>query len=588
MDLRHSAVFPLLGYSVFAILWIGRGVVLHPESRVLGDKYPDKTIVMWSFLWWPQQLAHGHDPFLARVVWAPYGVDLSWVTSMPGASVLLAPFSETLGPVFAYNLAALAAPPLAAWAAFLLARRLTANSSAALVAGFLFGFSPYMAGQSSSHLNLSLVFLVPLLGYLAVTFVQGGLGRWLYATFFGLALAAQFYFSTEVFATFTLMAAISFLITWLVLRELRGRLGALAVYSGVAYIATGVLAVPYLLHAFLGGTAPPARGVIPASEDLANLVVPTRTTWLQLPGSHSIAQHFSSNGAEQGAYLGFLLLGVFVLATVELRGRRRRGVWVLLLSALASTLLALGPRIRADGHKIADGAWILVGRLPAIQSALPIRFDMYTTLFSALVVALWLAQGTQHRGWRYGLAILAVAIMLPTPNSSHWASKVPQSSFFTTPAYRRYLRSGETALVLPYGPTGWSMLWQAESGFRFSMIGGWVGRSILRPDCRSYWEYRDLVGVRPADNGSAFRRFVISHHVRVVVEAPGTQPFARRLIRTVFPDVRPIRVADATLFQLPPNLPAALPKNSPPLTPSTLPQNPPSDLPCAVPTYANS
>src|SRR4051812_26460631 len=88
----------LVGYAAFAIVWLARGVVLHPESRVFGDRFADKTILMWSFLWWPHRLAHGHDPFITKAIWVPHGIDLAWVTAMPGASLLLSPLSETLGP----------------------------------------------------------------------------------------------------------------------------------------------------------------------------------------------------------------------------------------------------------------------------------------------------------------------------------------------------------------------------------------------------------------------------------------------------------------------------------------------------------
>src|SRR5262249_37522744 len=185
----------------FAALWIGRGVLVHPGARVLGDPYKDKTILMWSFLWWPHAIAHGHDPFAANVVWAPHGVDLAWVTSSPTLSLALTPVSETVGPVVAYNLAALAAAPLAAWTAFLLARRLTGRFGASLVAGFLFGFSPYLIGQSVGHLNLSFVCLVPLAGLLAVRFFQGSLGRRRFTVLLALVLALQFGISTEIFAT---------------------------------------------------------------------------------------------------------------------------------------------------------------------------------------------------------------------------------------------------------------------------------------------------------------------------------------------------------------------------------------------------
>jgi hypothetical protein len=569
-------------------VWLGRGVLLHPEARVFGDKFPDKTIFMWSFLWFPHQLAHGHDPFDTKAIWAPHGIDLAWVTAVPAVSVVLTPISETLGPVFAYNLAALAAAPLAAWTTYLLARRLSGSRGAALVAGFLFGFSSYVMAQASSHLNLTLVFLIPLLGLLAVQFVEGDLDRWRYVGFSALALTAQFYVSTEIFATFTLVAVICFVAAYLLLYEHRERLRTLTGYSVLAYGVTGVLALPYLLHAFAGKTNPPARGVIPAAEDLANLVVPTRVTWLRPPGSQSITHHFASNGAEQGAYLGIPLLVILVLAAVMLRGRARRGVWVLLVSSLACTLLALGRDMRVDGHGFGTGIWEAIQQLPAFDSALPIRLDMYTALFAALAAALWLSRPASGRVWRFALAGLAIVVLLPTPTGSRWSSDVPQSSFFTASAYRSYVHPGETALVLPYGPTGWSMLWQAETHFRFSMIGGWVGRSILRPDCGWYWEYRNLIGVRPPDNGAEFRRFLLAHRVDVVVEAPGTQLWAKRLMKASLFDVPSVQAADATILRLPPHLSTALPAGAPTLAPSTRPQNPPSELPCTVPPYSKS
>ena len=36
----------------------------------------DKTIPMWSFVWWPHALARGHDPLDANVVWMRQGIDL--------------------------------------------------------------------------------------------------------------------------------------------------------------------------------------------------------------------------------------------------------------------------------------------------------------------------------------------------------------------------------------------------------------------------------------------------------------------------------------------------------------------------------
>jgi hypothetical protein len=583
----RSSLLPLAGYAALALVWLGRDVVVHPVGRVVGDSVPDKTIVMWSFLWWPHQLFHGHDPFVTKVIWAPHGVDLAWVTAMPGASLLLTPLSETAGPVVAYNVAALAAPALAAWTTFLLARRLTRSFSGSLVAGLLFGFSPYLMGEASSHLNLTLVFLVPLLGWLAVAFVQGDFGPRAFVLAAAVALALQISFSTEIAATLTLVSAIVLGFAFLLLPEIRGRLRQLVAYGACAYGIAGILVLPYLIHAFGDGAVPPARGVIPGSADLANVVVPTRSTWLRPPGSDTITRHFASNGAEQGAYLGVPLLLVLVLAPVMVRGTRRRGAWLLLLAAAASTLLALGPRMRVDGRDISTGVWTVIERLPAFHDALPIRFDMYTVLFASLSAALLLSQAG-NRAWRAGVGVLAVVALLPNPSASRWTAAVPQSRFFSTAAYRPYVRRGETALILPFGGGGWSMLWQAETHFRFSMLGGWVGRSITRPECPSYWSYRALAGVPPPDNGAGFRRFLIQHDVGVVVEGPGTRPWARRLLAASLADVPAKKVADATVLQIPPGLPPGLPKNAPALRPASHPPAPPAWLPCAVPPYAAS
>lgn len=559
-----STFAPLFGYALFAVVWLGRGIVLHPATKVLGDTGPDKTIVMWAFLWWPHAIFHGHDPFNATAIWTPHGIDLAWVTAVPGASLLLAPISETAGPVVAYNVAALATLALSAWTAYLLARRLTGKVGPSLVAGFVFGFSPYMMGQSVSHLNLTLVFLIPLVGLLAVRYVASDIGPWKYAVLLAAVLTLQFYFSTEIFATLTLVAVVSYVLAVVLLPALRQRLVALGARTVVAYAITGILILPYLLHAYVGGTPPPQRGGGKyAADDVLNVVVPTQRTWIQPPDSSAIQHHFTGNGSEQGGYLGYPLLVILVLAAIQLR--RRRGVLVVLLSGVATALLALGPNIRVEGNRIGGGIWNVVVHLPAIGEALPIRFTMYTVLFAGLVCALWLAQASRFSVARWVLAALAVVALIPNPSLRLWASTVPESSFFDTQTYRSYLSPGDTALVFPYGPAGWSMLWQARTGFRFRMIGGWTGSLMIPSECRWFWDYRALAGVRPPGGAAEFRRFVLSHHVNAVIEEPHTTLNAMHLMAAAFPDLSPTHAADATVIRIGPSVTPELPKNGPSL-----------------------
>ena len=550
LDRAVAALAPLVGYVVFTVLWIGRDVVQHPSTRVLGDSLSDKTILMWSFLWWPHAITHGHDPFLATAVWAPHGVDLAWVTSSPALSLVLAPLSETVGPVFAYNFAALAGPPLAAWTTYLLARRLTGNVEASLFAGFLFGFSPYVIGQSIGHLNLSFVCLVPLAGLLAVRFFQGSLGRWWYAAALAIVLALQFGISTEIFATLTLLGVICFVLGFFLL-DSRPQLAALARYTGLAYAAAGVIVAPYLVHAFASGTPlPPRLHRKQHALDLANVLFPTQATWWRPPHSQAIVSRFTSNIDEVGAYVGLPLLVMVVLAAVTLRGRIRRGVWLLLVAAVAADAMATGAAVRVAGHPVMTGVWAGIERLPAFGEALPIRLEMYAALFLVLAAAFWLAQ-PGRRFWRLVLGALAVASLLPTPSSAFWTSHARQSRFFGSAASRALIHRGDTALVFPYvSRRSWSMLWQAETHFRFVMIGGHVGQAIIPSECPWYRDYESLGGAVPPGGPAGFRRFLLAHHVNVVIEGPRTGTAVKRLVGASLPDVTPVHGAGVTFLRL--------------------------------------
>lgn len=574
---RVQTVGPLVFYALFTIVWIGRGVVLHPTTEILGNGTRDTSILMWSFKWWPHAIAHGLDPFAANVVWAPHGVDLAWVTSSPALSFVLSPLTETLGPVFSYNFAALAAPPLAAWTSYLLARRLTRNVPASLVAGFLFGFSPYLMGQSVGHLNLSFVCLVPLAGLLAVRFFDGSLGRWRFTALLALVLVLQFGISTEIFATLTLFAVICFVLATFLL-DSRTYLLALAEYTALAYCAVGVVVSPYLIHAF-ETSAPPVRPLSSLHTlDLANVFFPTETTWLRPPHSSAVTSGFFGGIAELDGYVGLPLLVIFVLAVwMQRRGRGRRGLWLLALAALAAEVLAVGPEVTVGGHRLMPGVWALFQHLPALGEAIPIRFVMYSALFAALAAALWLAQ-PGRRLWHVALAGVAVVCFLPTPSGAFWASHVSEPRFFATPIYRQYIRPGDTALVLPYvARQSWSMLWQAQTNFRFSMMGGHVGQTIIPAECNWADDWESFDGGTPIGGGAGFRAFLLAHHVNVIVEGPATETWSRWLIEAALPDVRPVDVAGVRIYRVPPDLPFLLPRGG-----RVLPQTPLNDVAQAV------
>ena len=145
-------------------------------------------------------------------VFAPAGVSLTWTAVIRGPALVMWPITKAFGSLVSYNLLMLLAPALAAWAAYLVCNRLTHAFWPSVVGGYLFGFSTYMIGQQASHVNLVLMFPVPLAVYLVVRRLEGSLGLIAFWGWLFLTLLALFSISTELFATTALFGGIAFLL----------------------------------------------------------------------------------------------------------------------------------------------------------------------------------------------------------------------------------------------------------------------------------------------------------------------------------------------------------------------------------------
>jgi hypothetical protein len=118
---------------------------------------------------------------------------------------------------------------------------------------------------------------------------------------------------------------------------------------------------------------------------------------------------------------------------------------------------------------------MLLATLPLLGSALTVRFTLYLALVLALVMTLWLSGSDTNLYAKSIVAALAVIFVLPNQSSGYWNTPVDTPRFFASGAYRRYLTLGEIALVVPYGWTGNSMLWQAQTDMYFRLPGAWTG-----------------------------------------------------------------------------------------------------------------
>ena len=95
-----------------------------------------------------------------------------------------------------------------------------------LFGGYLFGFSSFaLAHEFGGHLNLTGVFIVPLIALALVRFVRGELGRRGLAVRIGVMLAVEFSISTEVTVTLTIMLIAGLVLAIVLLAEATSRCG---------------------------------------------------------------------------------------------------------------------------------------------------------------------------------------------------------------------------------------------------------------------------------------------------------------------------------------------------------------------------
>ena len=169
--------------------------------------FDDPQIPIWSFAWWLHAIEHGQNPLVTHAVWAPSGLDLVWVNTVPALSVVFAPLTALIGPVASFDVAAVLLPALSAFTAFLLCRHLTGRFWPSLVGGYLFGFSDYELQHVLGQPQLTAAFVVPLIALAIVRGFDGAISKRRLAIELGLLLGLQLYLATEIALTATIMLA---------------------------------------------------------------------------------------------------------------------------------------------------------------------------------------------------------------------------------------------------------------------------------------------------------------------------------------------------------------------------------------------
>ena len=533
------------------------------ETHLLSCACEDSVDQLWFLAWTAHAISAHVSPLTSTYLDYPQGINVLANVSMMGLGLLLTPVTLTVGPVAAFNLAMRLAFATSALSMFSVLRWWRISWAASMIGGLVYGFSPYMIGQGTGHLHLTFVPIPPLFIY---ALERGLTGKWTPRraglTMAGLSIV-QFFIAIEVVTSLMVMLAIVVLGAGVVL----GR-GASRQFHRVA-VMLAWLAIPLavvLAAPALYVTAGPRSYKSPVQPiavlsalraDLLSIVVPTNLERFGLATWKTLGSAFASgNGSENGEYLGVPYLGALV-AVVAWQWRDRR-VRVAAVALAAAFVLTLGPSLVVDGHSaLIRLPFDVIAHLPILQDQIALRYSLYLQLFAALLLAVGV-----DRAWRRirgsgesrgaspstravrlaGLGTLVLCLLVVTaplvPAIPYSSGATDVSTFFTS-AKVQAIPQGAVALAYPYPefPADQAMLWQAESGWRFKLLGGYAYRSgpnrapflypaILQPalvqqiltDAYAGVGNRGLpVGVSMAEAATSVRQFIRANHVGVIL-----------------------------------------------------------------------
>lgn len=460
----------------------------------------------WYLGWTPYALSQGRSPWFSTHLAAPEGVNLMWNTLLPLPGLLAAPVTLTAGVLASHTLLAVLAFAGSATSMWWVAGRFAPWPWARFAAGLLYGFSPYLVAQGSGHLNLSLVALPPLVLLLAhELYVRQRLRAVVAGALLGLVAFAQMMTTLEVLAS-TLVVAVAGTVVLAV--QQRRHLSR----SRVRHAAVGLLTAAGLLT-LLGAwplwaqfTGPravlePVQDASPYAADLFGTVAPTIH---QLLGTDATLT-WGGNDSENGSYLGLPLL--VVLGFLAWRFRSLAVVRFAAVLGIVAWVLSLGERLHVAGTETGlPLPYAVIASLPVLHNLAAVRFSLYVVLCAALVLAVGLdrlhARGSLRPALALPVAALCLLPLLPAWPYSYERAGTP--AYFTGGAVEA-VPEGSLALTYPVPrfPSSAPMLWQAQAGYRYRSVGGYV--------------------ITPKEDGSGTFRGGITAWERVVGQAPSAR-----------------------------------------------------------------
>lgn len=420
------------------VLYAGLAVLLEVQAwaaptQAWAGNLGDPAGFMWLLSRTPGVVTNLHSEFFTTNLNYPFGINLMWQPNMPLVTLLAWPVTHIWGPVAAYNVVMTAGFALSAWAAYFAARRFVRSDLGAVLAGLLYGFSPYMVAHGYGHLNMTFVVVPPLLLLvLDEVLRRQRASPYLMGLLLAALAAAQYFVSQEILLSSGVIALVGLTVLALAhRREIRSRVPHAAICFAVA-VPVFALVVAYPVRAMFFG--PQRLGDIPTApfvNDLLTFVVPPPT--VRLAGISALApwRQWSGNPAEWNGYLGLPLLVLVGVAALALRRNPRARFFALMI--LLSAVLSLGAFLHVNGNVTRIPLpWWVAANLPVTRNMEAARLMLYGYLFAGLLVAMaWDAYRTHPRRLASLAALLVLAAVSFVPRG-YAGQHVPQPAFFAS------------------------------------------------------------------------------------------------------------------------------------------------------------
>jgi len=389
---------------------------------------------MWN-MWWLKTslLSLKTNPYYTTYLHYPDGISLLFQTFNPFNGLISIPLQFMFKMEIIYNLIVIFSFIMSGIGMYLLARYLIKNRPAAFIAGAIYTFCPFHFAHGLGHLQLIAMEWMPFyILYMIKTHREGGWKNGI--------LGGIFLILTALCSWYYLIYSVLITGIYLIYHLICNRESVLSKRFGrdflVLFVTFWVFMSPLLgamLYAKTTQTFIGEHNPEDWSADLTSFFVPSGISTYGRAWFESIWSKWKGNTAENSNYIGYIVLGLSILALIRFRETRFWGI-----VALFAFVMALGPYLRVMGkqYRFFPLPYQLLHRyLPFFSfTGVPERFDIMLK-FSLAIMSGYAVSGIYHRlsniRVKHGFIVLtSVLIIMEYLAIPYVTTKVDVSQFY--------------------------------------------------------------------------------------------------------------------------------------------------------------